>query len=65
MRINLYEISYNSLDPRFVPKLLLFGALTNVLTGLIIYYFVDESKDFRIEKEINYPVEKVFNQFNI
>lgn len=42
MRINLYEISYNSLDPRFVPKLLLFGALTNVLTGLIIYYFVDE-----------------------
>ncbi|TSJ45558.1 PAS domain S-box protein [Fluviicola chungangensis] len=41
MRINLYEISYNSLDPRFVPKLLLFGALSNVITGLIVYYFVD------------------------
>ena len=43
MRINLYEISYNSLDPRFVPKLLLFGALTNALTGLIVHYFVDKS----------------------
>lgn len=29
-----------------------------------MYYFVDESRDFRIEKEIDYPVEKVFNQFN-
>lgn len=26
--------------------------------------FVDESKNFTIEKEINYPVEKVFPQFN-
>jgi PAS domain S-box-containing protein len=43
MRVNLYEISYNSLDPRFVPKLLLFGALSNSLTGLIIHYFVDKS----------------------
>ncbi len=42
MRVNLYEISYNSLDPRFVPKLLLFGALSNTLTGLIIHYFVDK-----------------------
>lgn len=46
MRINLYEISYNSLDPRFVPKLLLFGSLTNILTGIIIYYFVDEKLAF-------------------
>lgn len=43
MRINLYEISYNSLDPRFVPKLLLFGALSDVITGLIIYYFADKN----------------------
>lgn len=42
MRVNLYEISYNSLDPRFVPKLLLFGSLSNSLTGLIIHYFVDK-----------------------
>lgn len=26
--------------------------------------FIDESKNFTIEKEINYPVEKVFPQFN-
>ncbi|MDF3027809.1 MAG: putative sensor protein [Fluviicola sp.] len=42
MRINLYEISYNSLDARFVPKLLLFGAISNSLVGLIIHYFVDK-----------------------
>lgn len=29
-----------------------------------MYYFVDESKDFKIEKEVDYPLEKVFNQFN-
>jgi hypothetical protein len=29
-----------------------------------MYYFVDESKDFKIEKEIDYPIEKVFSQFN-
>ncbi|AEA44011.1 PAS domain S-box protein [Fluviicola taffensis] len=43
MRVNLYEISYNSLDPRFIPKLLLFASITNVLVGIIIYYFVDEA----------------------
>lgn len=26
--------------------------------------FVEENKNFTVEKEINYPVEKVFNQFN-
>ena len=26
--------------------------------------FVEENKNFTIEKEINYPVEKVFPQFN-
>ncbi len=29
-----------------------------------MYYFVEESKSFKIEKEVNFPVEKVFNQFN-
>ncbi|MDO5615112.1 MAG: polyketide cyclase, partial [Cruoricaptor ignavus] len=27
-------------------------------------YFVDESKSFTVEKEINYPLEKVYPQFN-
>lgn len=43
MRINLYEISYNSLDARFVPKLLLFGSISNVLVGVIVYFFVEKS----------------------
>ncbi|MDR2236957.1 MAG: SRPBCC domain-containing protein [Chryseobacterium sp.] len=29
-----------------------------------MYYFVDENKDFKIEKEIDYPIDKVFSQFN-
>lgn len=29
-----------------------------------MYFFVEESKSFRVEKEINYPIEKVFPQFN-
>ncbi len=29
-----------------------------------MYYLVDESKNFTIEKEIDYPVDKVFAQFN-
>jgi len=29
-----------------------------------MYYFVDESKSFTVEKEIKYPLDKVFNQFN-
>nr|WP_292008240.1 SRPBCC domain-containing protein [Chryseobacterium sp.] len=29
-----------------------------------MYYFVDESKDFQLEKEVDYPIDKVFNQFN-
>jgi Cell shape-determining protein len=32
--------------------------------ALSMYYFVDESKNFQIEKEIDYPVDKVFSQFN-
>lgn len=29
-----------------------------------MYYFVDESKNFTIEKEVDYPLDKVFNQFD-
>ncbi|UWX61629.1 SRPBCC domain-containing protein [Chryseobacterium oranimense] len=29
-----------------------------------MYFFVDENKDFKIEKEIDYPLDKVFSQFN-
>lgn len=29
-----------------------------------MYYFVEDSKNFKIEKEIDYPLDKVFNQFN-
>ncbi|MBB6370242.1 SRPBCC family protein [Chryseobacterium shigense] len=29
-----------------------------------MYYFVDENKDFKIEKEVDYPLDKVFSQFN-
>lgn len=48
-----------------------FFKITAVLAVLLIgaytasmYYFVEESKNFRIEKEIDYPVEKVFSQFS-
>lgn len=29
-----------------------------------MYFFADENKSFTIEKELNYPVDKVFPQFN-
>lgn len=32
--------------------------------ALSMYYFVDESKSFTIEKKVNYPIDKVFPQFN-
>lgn len=45
-----------------------FGALIALfLLGVYwasMYFFVDESKSFTVEKEINYPVEKVFPQFS-
>ena len=45
-----------------------FGALIVLfLLGVYwasMYFFVDESKSFTVEKEIGYPVDKVFPQFN-
>lgn len=48
-----------------------FIKITTVIIALLIgvyaasmYFFVDESKKFTIEKEIDFPLEKVFNQFN-
>lgn len=48
-----------------------FFKITAVILVLLVgayatsmYYFVDENKDFKIEKEIDYPIDKVFAQFN-
>lgn len=48
-----------------------FFKITAVILVLLVgayaasmYYFVDENKDFKIEKEIDYPIDKVFSQFN-
>ncbi len=45
-----------------------FGALIVLfLLGVYwaaMYFFVDESKSFTVEKEIDYPIDKVFPQFN-
>jgi effector-binding domain-containing protein len=43
-----------------------FAIILAVLAGayaLSMYYFVDESKDFTVEKEINYPKDEVIGQF--
>lgn len=43
-----------------------FAIILAVLAGayaLSMYYFVDESKDFTVEKEIDYPVGDVISQF--
>lgn len=34
------------------------------LYALAMHFFVDDSKSFTIEKEIDYPIEKVYPQFN-
>lgn len=34
------------------------------LYALAMYSFVDESKSFQVEKEVNYPLDKVFPQFS-
>ena len=30
----------------------------------VMYFFADESKEFTVEKEVDFPIEKVFAQFN-
>lgn len=32
--------------------------------ALAMYYFADESKSFKVEREVNYPLDKVFPQFS-
>ncbi len=46
-------------------KILLFSVA--VLFGIytaVMYFFADENKSFTVVKEVNYPLEKVFSQFN-
>lgn len=43
----------------FLAVAVLFGIYTAVM-----YFFADESKSFTVVKEVNYPLEKVFPQFN-
>lgn len=45
----------------------IFLVIILVMLGLYtvsMHYFVDESKKFTVEKEISYPIDKVFPQFN-
>lgn len=44
-----------------------FGLFVVLLLGIYaasMYFFVEENKSFQVEKEVNYPLEKVFPQFN-
>lgn len=45
-------------------KFVIFIGIFLFIAYSISMYFVDESKNFVIKKEINFPVEKVFPQFN-
>ncbi len=49
---------------RIFRLIVLILALLLGIYALAMYYLVEESKSFRVEKEINYPVEKVFTQFS-
>lgn len=49
---------------RFFKIILVIVILLGGAYAASMYYFVDESKNFTIEKEIDYPVDKVFAQFN-
>jgi hypothetical protein len=49
---------------RFFKIIAVFIVLVIGAYAASMYYFVDESKDFEIEKEVDYPLEKVFLQFN-
>lgn len=43
----------------FIFALVLLGAYTASM-----YFFVDENKDFTIERDVDYPLEKVYSQFD-
>lgn len=49
---------------RWYKLVIYIGIFLLVVYSLSMYFFVDESKNFTIEKEINFPIEKVFPQFN-
>lgn len=49
---------------RIIKFGLLIIALILGIYAAAMYYFVEESNSFTVAKEINYPVEKVFPQFN-
>ncbi|ANF52376.1 polyketide cyclase [Chryseobacterium glaciei] len=49
---------------RFFKIIAIVAILLGGAYAASMYYFVDESKSFKIEKEVDYPVEKVFSQFN-
>lgn len=49
---------------RFIKFGLLITILVLAIYAAVMYSLVDESNSFTIEKEINYPVEKVYPQFN-
>ncbi len=49
---------------RWIKILILTVATLFGLYSLAMYYFAEESKVFSIEKTVDYPVDKVFSQFN-
>lgn len=41
--VNYHETNQSYIDYHFVPKLFVFGAIINLLLGLITYYFIDKN----------------------
>lgn len=49
---------------RFIKIITVIIALLVGIYAASMYFFVDDSKKFTIEKEVDFPLEKVFAQFN-
>lgn len=49
---------------RWLKYALLAAVLVLGLYALSMYYFVDERKSYQVDKEVNYPVDKVYPQFS-